>query len=126
MEDIEKSILEWYIENYPEYSTRLKQQLDNCVVSGREFTSGGGVIVSVIVKVDTPKLQLSESVAQIEGPFIISPELESDASVGLGVNELGVIEYLEIWSHCNDYPYNRHVQEYKLVEPKVNYIELGE
>ncbi len=126
MEDLEKDILKWYIGNYPEYSISLKQQIDNCVVSEREFTSGGGVFVSFIVQVNTPKLQISENVAQIEGPFIISPELEYDASVGLGVNEKGILEYIEIWAHSYDYPHNRHVENYKLVEPKVNYIELGE
>ena len=126
MEDLEENILEWYIENYPEYSASLKQQFNYCVVSEREFTSGGGVFVSFIIQVDTPKLQLSVCAAQIEGPFIISSELECDASVGLGVSDIGVIEYLEIWSHCNDYPHNRHVKDYKFVEPKVNYIELSE
>lgn len=123
MGHLERKILEWYIANYPQYSDELKSFINSCRVTEREFTSGAGVFVSLASKV-TVNLDLDEDVAQIDGPFIKSPELELEACVGLGVDAQNNIEYIEIWAPSGDYPHNQHVKDFEFIQPQMNYVDL--
>ncbi len=125
MEPIENEILTWIINNFPEFSSALTDQINHSNVKEREFSSGGGVFVSFSILLESQKIdmkKLEDGIVCFHGPFIKSPELECDASASLHINEDGLIDYLEILSHASDYPHMRHVNEYQLVEPKHNII----
>ena len=126
MKPIEMDILNWYAEHYPSAEEAIRSQIKHAQVKEREFTSGGGVFINFEVMETAIPVRTKEllSHTQIEGPFIKSPDLEHDASAGLGLTPEGFFECLEIWAHANDYPSNHHPEVYELAMPKVNYVDL--
>lgn len=124
LQDFEKDIVQWYLDNYPDISANLKSQFLVAKLKQREFTSGAGVFLWLQIPDGVQSTDYPSESAQLDGPLINSSELEHGASVGLGFKGDGVIDYIEIWCHGGDYPHDRHPQDYDLSQQQINYIDL--
>jgi hypothetical protein len=122
MKQLEDEILRWFVTRLAE-DDPVRKQLCNAEVSAREFTSGGGVFLTLKVAGLEPSDQGAEP-TYIDGPEIRTPEMASGALVTLHLAG-EVPSYLEIWSYANDYPIDRHPNDVALVEPqRANLIDL--
>ena len=113
LQDFEKDIVQWYLENYPDIAANLKSQFVVANLKQREFTSGAGVFLWLQMPDGVQPTDYPSESAQLDGPLIQSSELEHGASVGLGFVGAGIIDYIEIWCHGGDYPYSRHISDWK-------------
>jgi hypothetical protein len=119
MSEFEKDLFRWIINAYPEERDALASQLSEDAVVDREFTDGGGVFIGLArAKEARP---VSESFLgqhlRINGPEISSPQLEFGATTDVEFNDLGFVDYIEIWSMGSDYPPSRHPQDYRFSAP---------
>ena len=124
LQDFEKDIIQWYLDNYPEIAENLSAQFSLAKLKQREFTSGAGSFLWLQMPKETKPTEYSPSSSQLDGPMIQSSELEHGASVGLGFVGAGIIDYIEIWCHGGDYPHNRHPSDWQLGHQSVNYVDL--
>ncbi len=108
LQEFEKDIVQWYLDNYPEIAESLRVQFSVAKLKTREFTSGAGSYLWFKMPKGVQPIEYPSDSSQLDGPMIQSLELEHGASVGLGFVGTGVIDYIEIWCHGGDYPPNRH------------------
>lgn len=122
MKQLENEILRWFVTRLSE-DDPVRKQLCHAEVSAREFTSGGGVFLTLKAAGPKPSDHVAEP-TYIDGPQIRTPEMASGALVTLHLaGEVPI--YLEIWSYANDYPIDRHPNAFSLVEPpRANLIDL--
>jgi len=122
MKQLEDEILRWFVTRSAE-GDPVRKHLCYAEVSAREFTSGGGVFLTLRGAGLTPSDQGAEP-TYIDGPEIRTPEMISGALVTLHLAD-GIPRYFEIWSYANDYPVDRHPNDFALVEPpRSNLIDL--
>lgn len=124
LQDFEKDIVQWYLENYPDIAANLKSQFMVANLKQREFTSGAGVFLWLQMPDGVQPTDYPSESAQLDGPLIQSSELEHGASVGLGFVGAGIIDYIEIWCHGGDYPHSRHISDWKLSHQNGNIIDV--
>ena len=122
MKQLENEILRWFVSRLAE-DDPVRKQLCHAEVSAREFTSGGGVFLTLKAAALKPPDQ-GAAPTYVDGPEIRTPEMASGALVTLHLTG-EVPSYFEIWSYSNDYPIDRHPNEFSLVEPPgANLIDL--
>ena len=100
----------------------LRRQLEGASIVEREFTSGGGVFLSLEVREGAPIRTPGDEFC-LDGPEIRASELECGALASIHFSN-GRASCIEIWSYANDYPIGRHPISFSLVEPDISLIDL--
>jgi hypothetical protein len=122
MQQLEASIIAWFVARFGDSNAELRQQLAHATVSAREFTSGAGVFLS-LGNAANAQVQGGKP-SCVDGPEIRSPEMSAGALATLHLAN-GLPGSIEIWSYAGDYPTNRHPVEFTLVEPPFNSVHLS-
>jgi hypothetical protein len=121
MNELEAEVIDWFVSRTGA-DAALREQLRRAKISAREFSSGGGVFLSLVF-LDGDPAPREDSSSYIDGPEIRSPEMAAGALVTLHL-ENGVASSFEIWSYAGDYPLDDHPKHFILVEPQGNNIDL--
>lgn len=122
MHNLEAAIVAWFITKFGADDPELRRQLEASKVVEREFTSGGGVFLTLNAGKAAASRRAGE-ISSLDGPEIRTPEMSEGALVTLHFNG-GLAGSFEIWSHAGDYPTDRHPADFILVEPKINHVDL--
>ncbi len=96
-----------------DYYKAIRPQINFISDDSYEFT-GVGVFVSFIYIDEIFKHKIKDENIILTGVEIKSSELEIGATATLFFKD-GIIDYLEIWSYCGEYP-ERELADYTLVQ----------
>jgi len=107
---LEKDILGWFKDYYKD--DKISYQIDKIKKIKREYT-GHGFFIKLIYDNKIPKIDIKKYKSPINGPIIISPDIDDDGGCLLFHNN-GIIELLEIYAYGDKC--KKNINEYKLID----------